>query len=193
MHSNPTMTPPSGNGVTRRGSPWRPVVWGGAVMLLLAPLVAMQYTREVNWTGSDFLIFGIMLALACSVFELGLRLSEHRAYRAGMGLAALGGFLLVWINLAVGVIGETANPANLMFLGVLLVGIIGALIGRFRAQGMARALVATALAQALVGMVVLLAALGNEALAVCAVFTGVWLLAAVLFAQAARTSEQVLS
>lgn len=191
MQADTTLEPQPGNG--RRGSPWRPVVWAGAAFMLLAPLAAMQFTHEVNWTGSDFLVFGTMLLLACGTFELGLWMSEDRAYRAGMGLAALGGFLLVWINLAVGVIGETSNPANLMFAGVLLVGIIGALLGRLRARGMARALVATALAQVLVGVIVELGAMGYEALVLCAVFTGLWLVSAALFSRAARTTAQVLS
>jgi hypothetical protein len=51
------------------------------------------------------------------------------------------------MNLAVGVIGTEDDPANLMYVGVLAVGIIGAIIARFRPHGMARTLFATALAQ----------------------------------------------
>jgi hypothetical protein len=50
------------------------------------------------------------------------------------------------MNLAVGIIGSEDNPANLMYGGVLAVGIIGAIIARFEPHGMARALVATTLA-----------------------------------------------
>ena len=184
MHLDSTMTPPASNGRKRRGSLWRPVVWIGAACLLLLPLVAMQFTREVNWTGSDFMVFGVMLLLACGTFELGLRMSDKRAYRAGMGLAALTGFLLVWIDLAVGIIGETDNPANLMFAGVLLVGIAGALVARFRAEGMARAMVATAIAQLLAGAVAFFGVMATEAVILCAVFAGLWLLSALCFRQA---------
>ena len=54
------------------------------------------------------------------------------------------------MNLAVGLIGNEENPANLMYAGVLAVGLIGAFIARFQPREMARALFATALAQALV-------------------------------------------
>ena len=54
------------------------------------------------------------------------------------------------VNLAVGLIGSENNPANLLYGGVLAVGIVGAILARTKAQGMARALFATALAQALV-------------------------------------------
>ena len=40
---------------------WRPAMWGGAALLLLLPLVAMQFTREVIWDAADFAIFGTML------------------------------------------------------------------------------------------------------------------------------------
>lgn len=63
--------------------------------------------------------------------------------------------LLVWINLAVGIIGSENNPINLIYFGVLFVGIAGAGIARFRPQGMARALFATAFAQALVPVIAL--------------------------------------
>jgi hypothetical protein len=44
-----------------------------------------------------------------------------------------------------------------MYAGVLAVGIVGAVVARFRPQGMARALLATALAQALVAVIALIA------------------------------------
>jgi hypothetical protein len=78
------------------------------------------------------------------------------AYRAAVGVAFVTAFLLAWSNLAVGVIGSEDNPANLMYIGVLAVGIIGAIIARLRPRGMARALFATALTQALVPVVALI-------------------------------------
>jgi len=68
--------------------------------------------------------------------------------------------ILVWLSLGVGIIGKDGDPANLMYFGVLAVGIVGALISRFRPLGMARALFAMALAQALVATIALIARLG---------------------------------
>jgi CHASE2 domain-containing sensor protein len=47
-----------------------------------------------------------------------------------------------------------------MYFGVLAVGIIGAIIARFQPHGMARALFATAIAQASVAAIALIAGLG---------------------------------
>jgi hypothetical protein len=75
------------------------------------------------------------------------------AYRAAVGVACATGFILFWINAAAGIIGD--GPVNLMYLGVLAVGFIGACIARFQPRGMAVALFATALAQMLVPVIAL--------------------------------------
>ena len=41
------------------GGRWRALMWGGAACLLLLPLVAMQFSDEVRWTGGDF-FFGVV-------------------------------------------------------------------------------------------------------------------------------------
>jgi hypothetical protein len=82
------------------------------------------------------------------------------AYRAAIGVALAAAFILVWLSLGVGIIGKDGDPANLMYFGVLAVGIIGAIIARLQPYGMARALFATALAQALVAVIALIAGLG---------------------------------
>lgn len=169
----------------RRGGGWRWAMWGGAALLLLLPAVAMRFDGNgVHWTAFDFIVFGAMLSIACGVFELGAWLSRDRAYRAGFGVAVIAGFLLTWINLAVGIIGEPGNPASLAFFGVLLVGAIGAGIARFKPKGMARALVATAVAQAVAGVVAL--AQGSvEGVGLSVFFAAVWLVSAGLFRKAA--------
>jgi len=173
------------NGSGRRGNPWRIAVWGVATCLLLTPWVAMQFTQEVNWTGFDFLVFGTMLLVACGTYELAAWKTGNTAYRAAAGVAVAAAFVLVWINLAVGIIGSEHNPANLMFGGVLGVGVIGAIIARFQPQGMAGALIATALAQAFVGAIALVAGWGHEAVVLSGFFVALWLASALLFRKAA--------
>lgn len=76
-------------------------------------------------------------------------------YKFAIGLALLAALLLIWMNLAVGIIGDSDDTANLMYVGVLAVGIVGALISRFRSHGMARTLVATSFALAFVPIIAL--------------------------------------
>ncbi|MBU4404821.1 MAG: hypothetical protein KKG79_04320 [Acidobacteria bacterium] len=128
--------------------------------ILLLPLLAMQFTDEVAWDLADFAVAGTLLFGTGLTYELIARKAGNIAYRAAIGVAVTAALLLVWMNLAVGIIGNEENPANLMYFGVLAVGIIGALIARFRPQGMARALFAMALAQTLVAVIALIAGLG---------------------------------
>ena len=46
--------------------------------------------------------------------------------------AVFAGFMVVWANLAVGLIGNEENPVNLWFGAVLLIAIAGSIASRFR-------------------------------------------------------------
>lgn len=177
----------------RRGIPWRIVGWGGATLLLLLPLIA-----NAPWTLSDFIFMGLLFGVAGLVLELAVRASGDIAYRAGVGIAVAATFLLIWVNGAVGFLGSEDNPANLIFFGVIAIAALGSFIAGFRAAGMARAMFATAAAQALVGVVALAAGLGSpgyeglyEAVMGTTVFTALWLLSAWLFHKAAGKQAPV--
>jgi hypothetical protein len=168
-----------------KGNPWRLAVWGTAAGLLSLPAIAMQLGVEgVRWTASDFLVMGLLLGSCCAAYEVATRMSGNPAYRLGFAVAIALGFLLVWINLAVGIIGGEDNMANVVFAGVLMVGAIGALLGQFQAAGMARAMVATGIAQLLAGGYALM--LGSkEGVVLSLAFAAMWLTSAALFRKAA--------
>ncbi|NDK39336.1 hypothetical protein DT603_10830 [Pseudoxanthomonas gei] len=161
------------------------LMWGGAAGVLLVPLVVMQYSREVQWSGSDFATMGVMLGLLCGAYEVAIRVARSNAYVLGAGLAAVTGFLLAWVNLAVGIIGSEDNTANLVFSGVLAVALLAVVIARLRPLGMAHAMEATALAQAATCLVALLLD-GTRVFVLTTVFVALWLAAAQLFRKAAR-------
>lgn len=174
---------------TRR---WRALGWGAAAALLALPFAAMQLTSEVHWTAIDFLTFGAMLAMAGGAIELAVRASGNRLYRAGALVAVGAGFGLVWVNLAVGFLGDEHNPANLMYLGVLAVSVVGSIVARATPARMAKVMVTTAIAQALVGIVALAAGWTSpgadgryEVVMGTSLFGGLWLLSAWLFRKAA--------
>jgi hypothetical protein len=114
------------------------------------------------------------------------------AYRSAIGVALAAAFILVWLSLGVGIIGKDGDPANLMYFGVLAVGIIGAIIARLQPHRMARALFTTALAQALVAAIALIAGLGlpysgpAEIVALNGFFIAMFAASAWLFRRAAR-------
>jgi hypothetical protein len=147
----------------------------------------------MNWDTADFIFAGLLVAAIGIPFALAVRHTRSLAYLAGTGLALATGFVLVWANAAVGIIGSAANDANMMFFGVLAVGIGGALLARFRPGGLAKALAATAAAQLLAGAIALAFGLGGpglptDVLGATGVFTVLWLAAAGLFRMAGRGS-----
>ncbi len=90
------------------------------------------------------------------------------AYRAGVAVAIGTSLFLVAGMGALGVIGAEGDRADLMFLGVLAMGISGAIVARFRPDGMVRAMAVTAAATLLVGGIALL--LGKHEAAHSSVF-----------------------
>lgn len=170
----------------------RPFIWGAAACLLLLPAVAMQWfpASGVNWTGSDFIVMGVLLAILCGLYELGAWLSGNIAYRAGFGLAALTGFLTIWVNLAVGMLGDEDGTINLMFAGVLLIAAAGALVARLKPRGMAVAMAAAAIAQlGAVGVALALGGYDARELTFTAMFAVPWLVSAALFRKAAADAQ----
>ena len=76
------------------------------VVILSIPLVAMQFTTEVNWKSSDFIILGILLlgtGLLCELVLRKIQKPQHVVLLCGFLVLVL---LLVWAELAVGVFGS---------------------------------------------------------------------------------------
>jgi hypothetical protein len=194
------MAPHPNSSRERLKGPWRMLGWGALAGVWLLPLVAMQVSAEMNWDETDFIVFGAMLLGVGGLFELAVRGSRSLAFRLGAGVALLAGFGLVWINLAVGIIGSEDNPANLLFFAILALGLMGGALARFKASEMARILVAMAVTQGLVGVAALLLRWGAEApsfpqaiIVLTGFFAGLWLAAAWLFRRAARGRGEAAS
>ena len=171
------------------GNPYRAVV-GVALataFILLIPLLAAP-----AWSLADFVIAGALIFGTGLTYKLVAGKAGNIAYRAALGVALAAALILVWVNLAVGVIGTSGDPANSMYIGVLFVGMIGAIIARLRPHGMVRALIAMALVQALVATIALFAGLGYpaspplEILGVNGLFVTLFVGSALLFRYAGR-------
>lgn len=76
-----------------------------SVIILLIPLIAMQFTDEVNWTLFDFIIAGALLLGTGLMCELSIRKINKIKYRIAICLALLVVLLLIWVELAVGIFG----------------------------------------------------------------------------------------
>lgn len=119
-----------------RGSPVRLTLWVAAGLLLLVPVIA-----DFPWTAGDYVFAALLLFGSLGAYELVVRLTGSTAYRAAAGLAIAGVFLMTWSN---GAVGITDSDADALFMLAPAVGLVGALLARFQASGMARAMFATA-------------------------------------------------
>jgi len=179
----------SNSAPNRRYNIWRLLGWGGAVALVLTPLIAMQFTKEVDWDGTDFIFAAVIFSVVGGLIELAVRLSSNWYFRFGSMFAVLAGFLVVWSNLAVGMIGNEDNPANLWFGAVLVIAILGAILSRFHPYAMASAMLFAGMIQAAIGLFA--GVLGSDPRG--GIFTIIlasfWLIAAALF-RSARVGQQ---
>lgn len=82
------------------------IIFSVIVILLLIPLIAMQFTSEVNWTTIDFVIAGILLLGVWLIFETIVRLIKNKKFQIALIVALFIVFILVWIELAVGIFGS---------------------------------------------------------------------------------------
>ena len=77
----------------------------GTALLLLMPLVAMQFTDSVKWSPFDFVVAGILLFSTGLTFELAVRKIKTTKHRKIAGVVLLMVLFVVWVELAVGIFG----------------------------------------------------------------------------------------
>jgi hypothetical protein len=185
-----------GNGWGR--SPGRILLWAVPTVLLVTPAVMMAQAADGwLWSASDFVVAAVLLYGTTGVIDLAIRKGGSMAYKLGVALAVLVSFLLVWVNGAVGVIGDEGNPANLMFAGVILPALVGSVLARFQARGMARAMLVAFVLNAAIAVAVPVFGWGADEppgtaglTTLVGGFAAMWGLSAALFAKAARDARQ---
>ncbi|MDG1758606.1 MAG: hypothetical protein P8K75_03835 [Schleiferiaceae bacterium] len=75
-----------------------------SLMLLIIPLIAMPFSNQVDWTGSDFIIAGLLLFVAAFAIEVVLRLFTKKRNQVAIIAVLIFVFLSIWAELAVGVL-----------------------------------------------------------------------------------------
>jgi len=75
----------------------------GTILILLIPLLAMQFTSEVNWNIVDFVVAGILLFGAGLTYQY----FANTKYKISVGIAVTIVLILIWLELAVGIFGTS--------------------------------------------------------------------------------------
>lgn len=73
----------------------------GAALVLSLPLIAMQFTKEIDWSFGDFIIIGTLLFGSGSLFVLVARKTKKN--RLAIGIVFFLAVLYIWAELAVGI------------------------------------------------------------------------------------------
>jgi hypothetical protein len=157
------------------------------VGVLMIPLWGSFYVDGWNWHWYSFVFLGAVVFSAAFTYQLVAGTVRNRAYRFAVGLAVATAFVLTWMNW---IVTLDANHLNVMYLGVVLIGLVGAAIARLRPAGMAFALGGMAIAQMLVPFIALvLWKTRPTAGGLNSVFIVLFAISALLFQRAARTQH----
>ena len=134
------------------GGGGRRSLWKGpaltTALITAIPVLGNRFVDGWNWNFGAFVVVAVLVFGIGVTYELVTRNVDTIAYRAAVGVALVAPFLLIWTNFVQA--ADDVNPVAMMYLVVPIVAIIAVAIARFRQDGMARALFATALAQGLV-------------------------------------------
>ena len=82
------------------------IIIGIVATILLIPLIAMQFTDEVNWTPFDFVVAGGLLFGVGLLINVTLTKLRNSKYKGLILFAIIVLFLLIWAELAVGIFGS---------------------------------------------------------------------------------------
>ena len=86
------------------GAPkWRAVIWAGIAMLLVLPLIAMQFSSEMAWDRADFAMAAALLIGGGLLYEGVALFTRNPRARAIIGLGIAVGVALIWAEAAVGI------------------------------------------------------------------------------------------
>ncbi len=132
----------------------------GTCLFLLIPLALTIRDGNVpnvgwNWSPGDFIFAFVLIFGTGMAYQILLKkVPGNWVYKAAAGIALLTGFALIWINAAVGIVGE--GPINMLYVVAVLIGISLSLSGRLEPTGMSRALFSTAFVVALIPFIALI-------------------------------------
>jgi hypothetical protein len=107
----------------------------GALAMLMVPLVASRLVPGWNWKPAAFVVVYVVFFATGMLYALVARKMSAWSYKAGVAVALVAGFGLAWSNMVH--VADSENPANLAYYTVLVVGLVGACLARFKARGLA--------------------------------------------------------
>lgn len=163
-------------------------------LLLLIPVFGNHYIEGWNWSPFDFVFMGALIFGVGFLFELArVKAKGNNAYKLASTLALLGLFFLIWVNGAVGIIGD--SDINLLYAFVILTLFIGTIIAQLKPLLMSRVLFLAAFVQFIIPIIAFIVKTPDLSPGVLQVFVlnGFWVMmfvgSGILFRQANATQN----
>jgi hypothetical protein len=159
-----------------------------ATLLLVVPLAASRFSAGWNWSPLDYAFAWVMFAGAGIIYTLVSNSAGSRQYKIAGMIALVAVFLLIWVNGAMGIIGD--GDINLLYALVPAIIFLGSIAARFKPRGMSNVLLIAAVVQVIIPIAALVSGTQDFAPGVAQVFVlnGAWVAAflgsALLFRQA---------
>ena len=74
------------------------------VAVLMIPLAAMQFSDDVLWTLSDFVLAGVLLLAAGLAYEVAASKTQQLRYKVAIAIGLAAVLIVIWLHLAVGLL-----------------------------------------------------------------------------------------
>ncbi len=123
----------------------------GALAAFMVPLVASRVVEGWHWNAGGFVFVYVLFFATGMAYALIARKMGAWSYKAGVGVALVAGFALGWSNMVQ--VADSGHPENLVYHSVLAVGVVGALLARLQARGLARTLFVMAATLTLIAVI----------------------------------------
>jgi len=81
-----------------------PLIAAAVAIILIFPLVAMQFTNEVSWSPFDFAAAAALLVGAGMIYAIASNRTHNPRHKAAIGLGVAAVLFIVWVQLAAGII-----------------------------------------------------------------------------------------
>ncbi len=103
--------------------------------ILVLPAIGELTVESWDWGPAGFLLMGTLLFVTFLMIELLAKQSSNTLYKIAVALTTLTTFGIIYVNLAVGIIGDGNNTSACYFL-VVPVGFIGLAVSRLKPKGL---------------------------------------------------------
>ena len=123
----------------------------GALAALMVPLVASRFVKDWHWNAGSFVFVYVVFFAVGMAYALIARKMGVWSYKVGIGMALFCGFGLAWSTMVH--VADSGHPERFVYYSVLVVGLVGALLSRLKARGLAYTLFAMAATYALIAVI----------------------------------------